>query len=241
MLLVTVLVVFTAVSGLLDAGLVATRSSHAVLIKNVAASIVKVVATALAGQLPIIGPADRLRSGTPGGHCARQYFTWPPGWRKPVGSGSFRILKRYLSITSANYIASIIGVLPVSIVPIEVLVIRGAAETGRFAVAFLIAGFLNFIPSTVAKSCLRRRRARECTLGVQLRKAIRGIYGLLLPVVVIVVVAAPLLLRIFGVAYAAAATGCLRVLALSALPMGRNIPRRLAPDRTRPDRGIMFS
>ena len=37
---------------------------------------------------------------------------------------------------------------------------------------------------------------------------------------VIVVAAAPLLLRIFGVAYAVAATDCLRVLALSALPMG---------------------
>ena len=35
-LLVTVLVVFTAVSSTLDAGLVAIRSSHAVLVKNLA-------------------------------------------------------------------------------------------------------------------------------------------------------------------------------------------------------------
>ena len=221
LLLVTVLVVFTAVSGILDAGLVATRSSHAVLIKNVAASIVKVVAMLflasffLSSGLLIAYSLGLLVATVLGSiSLGRQVG----GSR--VGFGSFRILKRYLSITSANYIASVIGVLPVSIVPIEVLVVRGAAETGRFAVAFLIAGFLYFIPSTVANVLFAEASRQGVPLGVQLRKAIRGIYGLLLPAVVIVVVAAPLLLRIFGVAYAASATGCLRVLALSALPMG---------------------
>ena len=41
-LLLTALVVFTALSGTLDAGLVAIRSSHSVLIKNVLGSIVRV-------------------------------------------------------------------------------------------------------------------------------------------------------------------------------------------------------
>ena len=54
----------------------------------------------------------------------------------------------------------------------------------------------------------------------QLRKAIRGVYGLLLPAIVIVIAAAPFMLRLFGAGYAMAATGCLRVLALSALFTG---------------------
>ena len=219
-LLVTALVVFTAVSSLLDAGLVATRSSHAVLIKNVAASIVKVVALLLlvgfatSGLLTAYGLGLLVATVLGSISLGRQV-----GGR-PVGYGSFRILRRYLSITSANYIASILGDLPVGIVPIEVLVISGAAEAGRFAVAFLIAGFLNVIPSTVAQVLFAETSRRGVTLGVQLRKAIRGIYGLLLPVLVIVVAAAPLLLGIFGAAYAAAATGCLRILALSTLLMG---------------------
>ncbi len=57
-------------------------------------------------------------------------------------------------------------------------------------------------------------------LGKQLSKAFRGVYGLLLPCLAFFLVAAPLILRLFGPGYAAGATACLRVLALSALPAG---------------------
>jgi O-antigen/teichoic acid export membrane protein len=139
---------------------------------------------------------------------------------KRVNFRSFRLLRRYLSLTSGNYLATIFGMLPLGVVPILVLVILGATAAGRFAVAFLIAGFLNIIPSTVAQVLFAEASREEGSLREQLRKAIRGVYGLLLPPLIIVVVAAPLLLHIFGAAYAAAATGCLRVLALSALLTG---------------------
>ena len=219
-LLVTALVIFTAVSSLLDAGLVATRLSQAVLNKNVVASIVRVVALLLLVSFPKSGLLTAYGLGLLVATMLGSISLSRRVEGKPAGSGSLRILRRYLSITSANYIASILGDLPVSVVPIEVLVIRGAAEAGRFAVAFLIAGFLSVIPSTVAQVLFAETSRRGITLGVQLRKAIRGIYGLLLPILLIVVLVAPLLLRIFGEAYAAAATGCLRVLALSTLLMG---------------------
>ena len=60
------------------------------------------------------------------------------------------------------------------------LVVLGAAETGRFAVAFLIAGFLNVIPSTIAQVLFAEASRQGVTLRGQLRKAIRGVYGLLL-------------------------------------------------------------
>ena len=122
-------------------------------------------------------------------------------------------------MTSGNYLATIMGIVPTSIVPVEVLVIRGAAETARFAVAFLIAGFLNFIPATIAQVLFAEASRPGVTLGGQLRKAVRGVYGLVVPAVVVVVAAAPLLLRLFGPAYVPA-TACLRVLALSALFTG---------------------
>jgi len=219
-LLVTALVVFTAVSGTFDAGLVATRSSHAVLFKNLVGSIVKVAALLLltsfrsSGLLISYGLGLVLATVLSGVALGRQIGA------RGVGFGSFRVLGHYLSITSSNYLATVMGILPVSVVPLEVLVVRGAAETARFAVAFLIAGFLNFIPSTVAQVLFAEASRQGVTLGAQLRKAIRGVYGLLLPALVIVVPAAPLLLRLFGTAYATAATGCLRVLALSALLTG---------------------
>jgi len=112
------------------------------------------------------------------------------------------------------------GILPVSIVPLQVLVVLGATQTGRFAVAFLICGFLNVIPSTVAQVLFAEASREGASLRGQARKAVRGVYGLLLPAIVIVIVAAPLILSLFGAAYAVAATDCLRVLALSALFTG---------------------
>jgi O-antigen/teichoic acid export membrane protein len=218
-LLVTALVVFTAVSNILDAALIATRSSHAILIKNVAGSLIKVVAMLLLVSFPSSGLLIAYGLGLLVTTILGSISLSRQVAGRRVGFGSFRILRRYLSLTSGNYIASIMGILPLSVVPIEVLVVRGATETGRFAVAFLIAGFLYIIPSTVARVLFAEASREGVSLQGQLRKAIWGTYGLLLPALVIVVAAAPLLLRIFGVAYAVAATGCLRVLALSALPM----------------------
>lgn len=219
-LLVTVLVVFTAISGTLDAGLVAVRSSHAVLVKNVAGSIVKVAAMLVLVSFRTWGLLIAFALGlvvtTVIGGVSMSRRTGG----KRAGLGSLRLLRRYLSLTSGNYLATIFGMLPLGVVPILVLVILGATAAGRFAVAFLIAGFLNIIPSTVAQVLFAEASREAGSLQEQLRKAIRGVYGLLLPPLIIVVAAAPLLLRIFGPAYAAAATGCLRVLALSALLTG---------------------
>ena len=218
-LLVTALVVFTAVSGILDAGLVATRASHAVLIKNVAGSVVKVVVMLLLISFPSAGLLIAYALGLVANTVLGGISLGRRVGGRRLGFGSFRTLRRYLRISSGNYIASIMGILPASVVPIEVLVVRGAAETGRFAVAFLIAGFLYIIPSTVANVLFAEASRQGVRLREQLHKAIWGIFSLLLPALVIVVAAAPLLLRIFGATYAVTATGCLRILALSALPM----------------------
>ena len=218
--LVTVLVTFTAVSTILDVGLVATRASHDVLIKNLAGSIARVAAMLLLVSFPSTGLLIAYSLGLGltvvlgGAFLNRQI----KGQRARFGA--FRVLRRYLSITSGNYMATVMGILPASVVPLQVLVVLGAAETGRFAVAFLIGGFLNVIPATVAQVLFAEASREGASLWRQLGKAIRGVYALLLPAIVIVIAAAPLILRLFGAAYAAAATGCLRVLALSALFTG---------------------
>jgi O-antigen/teichoic acid export membrane protein len=218
--LITTLVVLTAVGGTLDAGLIATRATHAILAKNVTGSLAKIAALFLLMSLRSSGLLIAFGTGlaltTLLGAVALIRRTRVGG----AGLRPFRVPRSYLSLTSGNYVATIMGILPVSLVPIEVLIARGAAETARFAVAFLIAGFLNVIPSTVAQVMFAEASRRGVTLGGQLRSALRGVYGLLLPAVAVVVAAAPLALRIFGPAYAAAATGCLRILGLSALLTG---------------------
>jgi O-antigen/teichoic acid export membrane protein len=218
MYLVAALVVVTAVSGTLDASLVATRATDIVLTKNLIGSAVKLTALSLlvsyrsSGLLVSYGLGLVTAAMLSSAALARRLGG------KAAGPKSFLSVRKYLSFTSGNYLATIMGILPLSVVPLEVLAERGAAETARFAVAFLIAGFLNLIPSTVAQVMFAEASRQGATLGRQLRKAIRGVYGLLLPALVITVAGAPILLRIFGASYVTAATGCLRVLALSALP-----------------------
>jgi O-antigen/teichoic acid export membrane protein len=201
-ILVTALVVFAAVSTILDVGLIATRSSHGVLIKNLAGSTARVAAMLLLVSFPASGLLIAYAFGMGlavvlGGALLDRQIK-----EKRVRFGSFRVMRSHLSITSGNYVATIMGILPVSIVPLEVLVVLGAAQTGRFAVAFLICGFLNVIPSTVAQVLFAEASREGASLRGQARKAIRGVYGLLLPAIAIVIVAAPLILSLFGASYA---------------------------------------
>jgi O-antigen/teichoic acid export membrane protein len=220
--LITGLVVFTAVSGLFDAALIAIRASHAVLVTNLIASAVKIVGLLLftrlhaEGLLLSFGLALFVSAVLAGGAFMRRTGG------KRARFGSFLLLKRYLLLTSGNYLATIFGILPSTIVPIEALVLRGPADTARFAIAGLLAGFLMVIPSTVAQVLFAEASRKGVPLDQKLlvRKALRGVYVLLLPAVAITVIAAPLLLSLFGASYAATATGALRVFALGALLAG---------------------
>jgi O-antigen/teichoic acid export membrane protein len=220
MLFITALVGFTAISSTIDSGLVAIRSSHTVLIKNLIGSVAKVATLLLLASFRSSGllisysiglVLSTLISGTALGSQLEG---------RSAGFRSFQVLRTHLSFTSGTYIATIMGMLPLTVVPLEVLVVRGATETARFAVAFLIAGFLNLIPSTVAQVLFAETSRKGVPLGRQLTKAIRGVYGLLIPALLIALAGAPLLLRLFGSQYSIAATGCLRVLALSTLFTG---------------------
>ena len=167
MLLVTALVGFTAISSTIDNGLVAMRSSRTVLIKNLIGSAAKVAALLLlasfrsSGLLISYGIGlilSTLISGTALGSQLEG---------RSAGLRSFHVLRNHLSFTSGTYIATIMGILPLTVVPLEVLVIRGAAETARFAIAFLIAGFLNLIPATVAQVLFAETSRKGVPLGRQ--------------------------------------------------------------------------
>jgi O-antigen/teichoic acid export membrane protein/transposase len=221
-LLVTALVVFAALGSAVDAGLVAARAAHAVLIKNVAGNTAKIAALFL---LAALGSAGLLLAyGT--GMALALVLGGLALARRVAGGGirlkSFRVVQRHLSMTASNYLATVMGILPTTVVPLEVLAVRGPAQTARFAIAFMLTGFLNFIPATTAQVLFAEVSRGGMPLGKQLRKALRGVYSLLLPASLLLMVAAPLILQAFGGAYAAQAAGPLRVLALSALLTGGN-------------------
>ena len=136
--------------------------------------------------------------------------------------GSLGIFRKHLTATVNNYIATILGILPSTIVTLEVIAELGAAQAAPFALAFLVAGFLNIIPSTASQVLFAEVSRPGVTMVGQLRKAIRAICVLLLPVLIIIVAGAPFIMRVFGASYAAEGTSSLRILSLTALVTSGN-------------------
>jgi O-antigen/teichoic acid export membrane protein len=219
-LLVTGIVIATAVSTILDAALVATRATPALAIKNLIGSIIKIAVLVALARMGSVGLLLAYGLGISLSSILSGLALWRRLDRGGERISPMRLLKSHMSMTAGNYASMIMGILPSTVVPIEVLVILGATATGRFAVAFTLAGFLSVIPSTIAQVLFAETSHQGVTLGAQLRKALRGTYGLLLPPLVALMVGAPLVLRLFGAAYASTATACLRVLLLSAVFTG---------------------
>lgn len=219
-LLLTALVVVSAAGTVLSAGLVAIRATRALLIANAAGSIVKLAAIAALTTFRSAGILLAFSIGLFVGTSSVGVALF----RRLEGTGlsvrSFGVLRRHLSLITGNYVATTMGILPVTIVPLEVLAIGGPVETAHFGIAFTVAGFLAVIPSTLSAVLFAESSRPGTQLGKQLRKALRGTYALLLPASAILIAFGPFALRIFGASYASAGAGCLRVLALSALPMG---------------------
>ena len=218
-LLVTALVVVSAVGTIINAGLIATRASHLLLIANVTGGVVKVAAiaalTAFRSSGILIAFSVGLVIGTGAGGLAL--------FRRVPGTGltrqSFAVLRRHATITMGSYFATVLGVLPSALVPLVILAIGGPVETAHFSIAAAVVATLTIIPSVVSGVLFAEASRPGANHRQQVRKALRGTYALLLPALVIVIAAGPFVLRVFGPTYAAG-TGCLRILALSCLPMG---------------------
>jgi len=215
--LVTVLVIGTALSGAIDAGLVAVRATQAVLWTNLAGAVARLVAVCLLTSLRSSGLVAAFSLGL---ILATLLSALCLAARVAAGerrAASSRPRRGHLTAAARMYLGTILGILPSTVVPLEVLAARGAAQTAPFAVSFLVAGFLNFIPSTTSQVLFAEASRRGTHISSQLPKALRTSYLLVIPALVIVMAGAPLVMRIFGASYAAQATGCLRVLALSAI------------------------
>lgn len=214
-LLIIVLVISTAAGGTLDAGLIATRAIGALLAKNLAGSIAKVAALLMLTPFGLPGLIIAYGTGTVlatalGG--AVLLYRLPRSRRR---DSPLRTLRRHLSFSGGSYLGTVFGILPSTVVPLQVLALAGSRQTAWFSVAFQLAAFLNFIPSTAAQVTLAE--AQRAALRAQLRKAVKAIYTLLIPATLLMVVAAPLLLGMFGPEYAESATTCLRLLAAATL------------------------
>lgn len=222
-LLVAALAMIAAVSAVVDAGLIAVRATRAVLVKNLAGSIAKLGVLAGLAAVGVFGMLGLALAYGAGAGLAAVMGAIALGRRvhdEGEREGPIRVLRRHLSFSGGSYMGTVIGILPATVVPMMVLAIRGPEETAYFAVAFMMAGFLNFVPSTTAQVLMAEASRGDEPLRAVARKALRHVYSLLLPAVLLLVLAAPLVMRLFGDDYARGASSCLQLLSVGALATG---------------------
>jgi O-antigen/teichoic acid export membrane protein len=126
-----------------------------------------------------------------------------------------RELARY---AAGNWMGSLFLLVATTALPIMTLHLAGAQAAGYFYPPWSLMISLSLIAAslTAAMTVESARDAQQ--LSAHGRRALSHIGKLLLPTVAIVVIAAPLILNVFGPAYRSHSTLVLRLLALSTLP-----------------------
>ena len=124
-------------------------------------------------------------------------------------------VRRFVGI---NYLGSMLYQAYFAVLPLLVLVELGARANGLFYVAWVFASSLDLLAHSMASTMVVEGSADPGRLGALTAQVCKRLAVIVLPIVLVVLVAAPLVLSIYGRAYAEASSGVLRLLVLAAIP-----------------------
>jgi O-antigen/teichoic acid export membrane protein len=139
-------------------------------------------------------------------------------WR-PVLRNPFATLMPLLRFSAANYVANILNLLPVLVVPLIALDRLGARDAAYYFVAFQIATLLYSAAYAVGQAFLAEGSHAGVDRRQLLRRSRRILLAMYLPAVIVVVVAARWVLLVFGAKYSHFGTPALMLLAVAAIPI----------------------
>lgn len=128
----------------------------------------------------------------------------------------FKTLSGKVRFSAGNYVAMLLSIGPLSILPVFVVNVHGPVQGAYFSVCILIIIALNAVPSTLSQSLFAELAAHPRDHDRLVRRAFRIAYSLMGPIVLVIATLAPLLLGLFGNEYTAATT-CLRLMAVGGL------------------------
>ena len=124
-------------------------------------------------------------------------------------------IARYLA---GNYLGTIFFLAYATLLPLLVTNMAGPRVNAYFYMPWMIATALQLIVLNLTTSLMVEASRDQSKLSIYCYQILLHSTRLLVPLVVLILLAAPLVLRIYGPEYAQAGTGLLRLLALSTLP-----------------------
>ncbi|MFG1945250.1 lipopolysaccharide biosynthesis protein [Nonomuraea sp. NPDC048826] len=106
----------------------------------------------------------------------------------------------------------------VYLVPVAVATQVGEATFGRFSMAHTLGCMIELLAMNMAVSLTVEGSFDRSQLAANCRNALRRALMIIVPIIVVAILAAPLILRVFGDVFAAEGTLLLRLMALAVLP-----------------------
>jgi O-antigen/teichoic acid export membrane protein len=143
-------------------------------------------------------------------------------WRMPQRQGRLVPRMEFVKRSLRNVTGTAAEFLPGYLLVPVILALRGPEEAGFFAIAWTAASLLFVASAASGRSALSQivRDGGPHRAGAAVRKGVRQHVLLLLPAAVVGIVFAPLIMGIFGPAYAQEATWAFRLLCVSILFVG---------------------
>lgn len=142
---------------------------------------------------------------------------WRPALHKPI-----EILKPLIKFSFANYAGDVMALLPTLVVPLIILDRLGPSSEAYFFVAFQLANLLYAAGRAIEQTFLAEGSQADADWRGLLRRSLRLLVVLFVPMCLVVVVGAHWVLLVFGVKYSQFGTPTLMLLAAAAVPMGAN-------------------
>jgi len=219
--LLLLILVISSLSSIADASLMANKASKNIFIKSLWQSPIKIM-------LPFVfislGMNDIL---------AIYALTTIIGFIYEMGvlfrthHRRFKIDKSSLinsfRFTSGNFMGTIFGILPATLVPILVLNRLGASQAAYFYIAAQFASVLSIVSSSTAQAYLAEASNDQSSHYLaHLKKAAKNLYLLLIPAVIFMALVGTQILRIYGQSYYSHAAIVLVLLAIASLFIGFN-------------------
>lgn len=134
------------------------------------------------------------------------------------------VIKLIRGYSLRTYNASLLASLPPLLTPLFVIGVLGAKEAAYYNMPLLMTGLLTIIPMATSQSLFAEGMHGKSVLGTHLKKSLKLIFSLLIPITLLVIGAGHFILTIFGPQYAAHGYPLLVLLGLATLLKAGSLP-----------------
>lgn len=138
---------------------------------------------------------------------------------RPNMAVSESVLKEMRTYSVHNYIASIVNLLPSTLLPILVINALGAAQAAFYGIVMMIGNVLYAVPWAVARALFAEGSHDHHALIQNIKKTVAVIAGAIVPAILVLVFFGDIALSLFGNAYAMEGKVLLAYIAVAAVPL----------------------